>query len=653
LGSLSWFFPGNFLTPAFAGVTGYGIFKESIIKSKGEKIMHERKRLCCVFSVLVCLMFLMTIIPAIGTAAQAKKSATGQQFPITGKEWVEWAQSRGMDWGPKYWPTKPVRGGVFQSAAPLYIGLMNPNHWPVNDWVTISYFYDKLIWTDGNYRPTVPFLAESWKFLDPKTVIMKLRKGVTFHDGTPFNAESVKYQMEYIMDPANGCWTKAWIEPLESVEIVDNYTVKWHFKTPWAAFAGVMANVPGYMISTKALKADVALRESKKLAGQVEAEKKNVEQAEKEGNNAKADSAKKKLASVEERYKKAAALAEGAKPLDSFPEGTGEMMLEDASPGNYVRLKRNPNWWFGKFIGHPDMPYLDGLNVSIIPDPSVRLANLRAGKLDYMVPDPTQYPLIKNDKSLNVYVYPLNWLVSLRFNLKDGPCKDIRVRKAISYALDRQALIKGVAFGLGEVAAGNFPNQHWCHNPNLKPIPYNPELAKKLLAEAGYKNGLTIKGYMGIDSASQTLSEAVKNMLAKVGITWKVELLDPAAASTKMRKLDYDLASGGWTWIYDPDLLETGLYDPNGGFNFGRSHNEKAIALIKAGREETDDIKRTKIYWELEKVLYDNFEDAWLWYPKAVTLFRKNVQGWNNDMYQKMKDIQWWSHPLWFKDGHR
>jgi peptide/nickel transport system substrate-binding protein len=299
------------------------------------------------------------------------------------------------------------------------------------------------------------------------------------------------------------------------------------------------------------------------------------------------------------------------------------------------------------------MPYLDGLNVSIIPDPSVRLANLRAGKLDYMVIDPTQYPMIKNDPNLQVYVYPLNWNVGLRFNHKDGPCKDIRIRKAISYALDRKALINGVAFGLGDVAAGNFPYQHWCHNPNLEPIPYKPELSKKLLAEAGYKNGLTRKGYMYNSSASSTLAEAVKNMLAKVGITWKVELLDPAAAAQRMGKVDYDLATQSWTWIYDPDLLETGLYDPNGGFNFGRSHNEKAIALIKAGREEVNQEKRTKIYWELEKVLYDNFEDVWLWYPKAVTIFRKNVQGWNNDMFQEMKDTQWWSHPLWFKDGRR
>ena len=258
---------------------------------------------------------------------------------------------------------------------------------------------------------------------------MKLRQGVQFHDGTPFNAESVKYQMEYIKDPANGCWTRAWIEPLESVEIIDNYTVKFHFNKPWATFVGVMSNVPGKMISTKALKAEVAIRESKKLAGQVDREKKNVADAEKEGNAAKVEAAKKKLAATEEQYKKAAALAEGVKPLDNYPVGTGEFMFDEGSPGNYLKLKRNPNWWWGKFIGNPDMPYFDGLHVSIIPDPSVRLANLRAGKLDYMAIDPSQYPMIKNDKSLNVYVYPVNWVVGLRFNHKDGPCKDIRVAR--------------------------------------------------------------------------------------------------------------------------------------------------------------------------------------------------------------------------------
>ena len=193
------------------------------------------------------------------------------------------------------------------------------------------------------------------------------------------------------------------------------------------------------------------------------------------------------------------------------------------------------------------------------------------------------------------------------------PCAQGRL-----YALDRKALIAGVDFGLGRPASAMFPDDHWCHNPALKPVKYDPALSRKLLAEAGYKDGLTIRGYMLNTATSQTLAEAVKGMLANVGIVWKVELLDAAAISDKMRKVDYDFAGGGWAWIYEPDVLATGLYHPEGGFNYGRSNNPKAIALIEAGRKEMNDAKRTKIYQELEKVVYDNYEDAFLWYPMAI-----------------------------------
>jgi peptide/nickel transport system substrate-binding protein len=612
--------------------------------------MYENKKMLRIIAGLIFLIFLTALTSAVGLAAPAEK-------PITAKEWAE---KIGLDWGPKYWPTKPVRGGIFNTAYPVYIGLMNPNHWPVNDWATLGFMYERLIITDGKYRPTVPWLAESWKYLDEVTVVMKLRQGVQFHDGTIFNAEGLKYQIDWVRDPKNGAWNRSFLEPLASIEVMAPYTVKWHFKRPWATFLAVIGGATGNAISARALKADVALRDSKRLAQQMEREKKNVAEAEKEAAaatgeaaekaKAKLEMVRKKLTTLEEEYKKTAALAEGAKELDNNPVGTGQYMLEEASPGNYLKLKRNPNWWFAKFIGR-DMPYFDGIKVSVIPDPSVRLANLRAGKLQSMNVDPSLYPMIKNDRNLKIFVYPAPHQVGMRFNLKEGPCKDIRVRQAISHALDRKALIAGVTFGLGRPATSMFPTDHWCHNPTLKPVNYDPALSRKLLAQAGYKDGLTIKGYMPNTDLSTTLAEAIKNMLAKVGITWNVELLDMAAISQKMRKVDYDFAQGGWTWIHDPDLIATGLYHPEGGFNYGRSHNEKAIALIEAGRKEVDLDKRAKIYRELEKVIYDNYEDAFLWYPMSTTVYQKNVQGWNHDMYLKMREAQYYTHPNWFKGG--
>ena len=140
-------------------------------------------------------------------------------------------------------------------------------------------------------------------------------------------------------------------------------------------------------------------------------------------------------------------------------------------------------------------------------------------------------------------------------------------------------------------------------------------------------------------------------MLSKVGIDWQLELLAPAASAQKMKDLDYDLAQAGWVFIYDPDLMASGLYHPDGGFNFGRSKNDAAIALIEAGRREVDIEKRQAIYHQLEKVLYDNFEDAWLYWDEAAVAYRKNVRGYDFQNYLKYREAWFVSHPLWFKDG--
>ena len=511
--------------------------------------------------------------------------ATGHES-LRGEPWAVWDKTE-----------KPMRGGILRTAAEVYIGKMNPDHWPVLDWLTIGDFYEKLVLTDGSYRPTESWLVESMAYDNPTTVTTKLRPEITFQDGTKFDAAAVKFVIDWIRDPANGAWSASWLKPLNVVEVVDALTVRWHFNTPWASFAGVISNVPGYMISP-------------------------------------------------------AALDKGPTDTDTHPVGTGPYLLDEASPGNFVRVKRNPNWWFAKASGNPDMPYFDSVLVTIIPDPAVRLANLRAGKIDMLLGvDKSQYAGIKNDPDLAVYVQPLNSLNALRFNCTKGVCQDVRVRRAISHAIDRRALIAGTQFGLARLASCMFPEDHWAHNPDLKPVSYDPDLAKSLLKEAGHAGGLTVRGYYNNTANGQTEAEAIKNMLANVGVTWDVELLAPVAETAPLKNADYDLAEGGWTYIYDPDLIATGLYMPDGGFNYGRSHNEAAIKLIEAGRQEIDHAKRQQIYWQLEKVLYDDCEDAWLWWEETVTAMRKNVRGWNQEQLIKYKEIWYWSHPLWFKDG--
>jgi peptide/nickel transport system substrate-binding protein len=262
-----------------------------------------------------------------------------------------------MDWGPNYSAEKPVRGGVLRVASPVYVGLMNPNHFPVLDWVTMSYMYEKLILLDSSYRPTIPWLAESWEFIDDVTVVMRLRKGVRFHDGTTFNAASLKYQMDWIMDKDNAAWTRAWIEPLKSVEALDEYTVRWRFKRPWGPFSGTMRR-SRYMISARASKADAAQTKSRKLErDMVSVRRKSRDERYPD----RAAQATKQLAEMEAQLKRYASEARNARSLDTAPVGTGPYMLESASTDNYVQLSAT-EWWFrAGAMGLPDMPDFDGV----------------------------------------------------------------------------------------------------------------------------------------------------------------------------------------------------------------------------------------------------------------------------------------------------
>lgn len=573
---------------------------------------------------------------------------------IVAKNWTwkdDLPRPEWFKWGKDYWPTEPVSGGYYRVANSQYIGLLNPNHWPVNDWIAMAQLYEMVIYNDGEFRASFPWLLKSFEFTSPTTLVAKLRQGIQFHDGTDFNAESFKYQLEWIMDKNNGAWTRNLLKPIESIELIDEFTINFTFNIPWAAFPGIMANIPGKAISMKALKGDVALLALKKTTSKITKFEKKLKKAKAKNKAKKIEKFTAELAKFNALHAKLTIEAKDAVPLDKWAVGTGVNMMEDASPGNYLRLKRNPNWWFGKSIGRPEMPYFDGWLITVIPDPSVRLANFKAAKLDSMGISPAQWTVLKDDPKYTIVANEHNGLYSMYFNTQAGPAKDIRVRKAISHAIDRKAIVHGVEQGLGVVASAMYNSSHWTHNPNLKPVTHDPELSRKLLAEAGYKDGLVVKGaYLNVPEAV-TRAEAMKSMLMEVGIDWQVDFLTSAALNDRLRNAEYDFTGGGWSWIWDPDLMPSGLYMPEGGFNFGRSDNKAVQELILKGRTEVDVAKRQKIYWEIERLVYESYEDVFLFWPVSASAYNKNVQGWNNDFYIKGRNGTWFSHPMWFATG--
>ncbi len=429
---------------------------------------------------------------------------------------------------------------------------MNPHHWPINDFSAIRQMYEALLNNDGKARPIIPWLASSWKSTSPTTLLMHLRKGVTFHDGAEFNAEALKYQMDWTMDRNNGTWTRGWLKNIKSIQVLDPHTV------------------------------------------------------------------------------------------------------EEARPGNYLKLKRNPYWWFGRSIGQSEMPWFDGRITTVIPDSSVQLANLRTRKLDRIDVSPVQYQMLKKDSKLDVQHFPPNDINFLIIKGTNGPCSDGRVRKAISHAIDRKAIVRGVLKGLATEASCLYPQNHWAHNPDLHPVAYDPEFSKKLLEEAGFGDGLTIKEVVpNAGNLNKTVATAIKNMLDQVGITWNYDLLDPVAANDRFKNAEYDLAWVRYTYITEPDMSASSLYTPTGQFNLGRNNNKAAVELIAAGCQEMDATKRRKLYHRLEEVIYNNYEDFWLYYPEALFAQQKKVKGWSTKLYLKGGRGFVRSHPLWFEDGRQ
>lgn len=612
-------------------------------------MMHIERKNYLLISVWCCvIVFLATILFGITSNANA-----ANEKPV----WRWTKQTPKPEWWNLGNRGTPVRGGIYRSASARYVGLMNPNHWPVRDWGAITQIYDGIAYIDMSQNPAGLWLAESVEYTDSLTAIMKLRPGITFHDGTPFNAEAVKFTIDYMKDKKNGAWTRNWVSPVKSTEVLDELTLKWNFKKSWAGFIGMMSTTPGYMISKKALEGDMALRELKKIDKKQKKNKDKLAKLVKAGKGTpdektakKIAKARKKVAESEKLIAELSAKAKGAKDLDTNPVGAGAFMLEEGKPGNYLKLKRNPNWWFGQAMGM-DMPFYDGKLITIIPDEAVRLANLRSGKIDYMGLSATQYMDLKDDPNFLITNTERNAHTSLIFNQATGPARDIRVRKALSHAIDRKALVAGLLYGQGIVASSVYHTAHWAHNPNLKPVSYDPELSKKLLKEAGYAKGLTLEGYIGTAATDISRAEAIKAMLAKVGVTWKIVSLDPASSSDRNKNLEYDMAAGGWGYLKEPDMVLQGMYHPDGGWHHGRNDIPGILPLIEKGRAELDMKKRQKIYWEIEELLYENYADIWLYYAKFATARSKRIMGYNRSRYLKGGEYYSFSHRLWFKDG--
>jgi len=450
--------------------------------------------------------------------------------------------------------------------------------------------YSNLIRTDKELRPEGE-LAERWDISqDEMTLTFYVRKGIKWHDGEDVTAEDVDFTFRYMIDPKT---PTAYGEPFRQVrraEVVDRYTYRVTYEKPYAPalLSWALWILPRHILEP-AWKTGVDLRTTRQ---------------------------------------------------NRFPVGSGPYRFGEWKTGEKIVVQANPDYFEGR-------PYLRRVVYRIIPDQSTIFLELKARNIDLASLTPIQYrrqtefPAFL--KAFHRYQYLSNSYAYLGFNLRDARFQDKRVRQAMAHAINKQEIIEGVLLGLGRPAVGPYKPGTWWYKGDVKTFPFDPERAKALLAEAGWKRAtadgilekdgkpfsFTIRTNQG-NAVRQQTAEIIQRRLRSVGIDAKIHIVEWAAfINTFIRKKDFEAIILGWGLGLDPDQYEIWHSSQTGPdeLNHISYKNPKVDELLEAGRRTFNQEKRTAIYGELQEVLADDQPVIFLYVPDALPVVSARVHG--------------------------
>ena len=457
-----------------------------------------------------------------------------------------------------------------QSGGELFYGLTNrfdtldPNVTTFTDVGRMAYhIFDPLIW-EAKAGVFVPGLAERWEVnaaADQYT--FHLRRGVKFHDGTPFDAEAVKFTFDRIVDPALKSQSAfSMIGPYDSSTVADPYTIIVKFKEPYAPFLSSAAQSPLSPVSPAAVK----------------------------------------------KY---------GKDFGTHPVGTGPFKFDSYTTDTVVRLVRNPDYqWAPSIFKHQGPPHLDALSFRIIPEASTRLAALRSGEMHVIQDVPTQdYRNLQRDTAIQLLQGELagsGW--TMMINVTRTPTDDVRVRQALEWGVDKTAMIKAVWQGLFKPASSVLTSATFGFDPATRGVyRYDPKKAGALLDEAGWKIGsggvrqkggedLVLGTYYRADNTDFTaMATFLQSMYAQIGIKIDLHGLSRAGYFDAVRAGKHNLQFW-WETDPDPDVVRILLHSKNadGGTNRNRYKNAEMDRLIDQASGTTDPAKRKQLYSQIQ-----------------------------------------------------
>jgi peptide/nickel transport system substrate-binding protein len=415
-----------------------------------------------------------------------------------------------------------------------------------------------------------PGLAERWDMPNPLTYVFHLHQDVKFHDGRPLTARDVKWTFDSLLQGKIRSTKSTVYRFVDHIEARDDYTVVFHLKEP---FAALLWNLSDGAIGI------VPYGSGDEVSRQ--------------------------------------------------PIGSGPFRFVSAEQDKEVLLARNDNYWGTK-------PNLARVRFMVVPDNTTRALELRKGSADIVInalPSDMVFTL-ERDPKLAVLHAPGTIMAYMAFNLRDPILKQVLVRQALAYAIDRRPLVEHLMGGFARLANSVLPPESWAYNGNVPAYNHDPERARQLLDRAGYPavNGvrfhLTMK--TSTEESTRLMVAVLQQQLRDVGIALDIRTFESATFYSDVTRGLFQLYSMRWSGgNEDPDIFEylfhSAKFPPNGA-NRGYFSDPRVDALIDQARREPDQKARKQIYAELQLILTEQVPYIDLWYLDNVLIHSKRVR---------------------------
>jgi peptide/nickel transport system substrate-binding protein/glutathione transport system substrate-binding protein len=464
----------------------------------------------------------------------------------------------------------PRRGGTLRVSMtynPASLDPMTGRNAP--DFNTLLALYEGLVDLEPATLKPKPGLAKALEWKDPTTLVLDLQQGVTFHDGTAFDADAVKFNLDrYRSDPRSN--VKPDCSSIDAVEPVGKYQVVLHLNRPNSSLPTILADRPGLMVSPTSIK--------------------NAQ-----GGN-----------------------------VDRAPVGTGPFKYVSWQDNDRIVLTRNDTYW------RSGLPYLDGLVLRIIGEQPTGLRSVVAGENDMAINIDVQLKAVADRAGLVVHMVPTMFFWGAYLNFAKPPLDDLKVRQALSWGIDRAAMNKAIALGLDTPGNGVIPKEHWaCDLATFDYYGYDPDKARKLLAEAGHPDGIDVPMLGWSDQTAMQRQEVAMAQLAKAGIRVQLTPASPQDSSIQFfgPQKKGSARMSGMGGYADPSQQYDNLLAKSAYYNAGSIELPGYRALIDA-TQATDDLAERKAgFARLQRFVIENALVLTFLFQTNPIVSQKTVQG--------------------------